>query len=133
MRRIPLILGLVMITGLIIHDVYEFFATDEGIRYFSSDPRRLLYVMGLGVAGGIVALWISRMSPRSQRKLKLATLGGFGTLLFGGLACFGYLFYDLGVAAPMEALKWPWIAATIASLPSFSSRAFSLQASVLAR
>jgi len=55
MRRIPLILGLVLITGLIIHDIYEFFVTNEGIRYFSSEPKRLLYVMLLGVAGGIVA------------------------------------------------------------------------------
>ena len=52
MRPVPLILGLVLITGLIIHDVYEFFVTNEGIRYFSSEPQRLLNVTLLGVVGG---------------------------------------------------------------------------------
>jgi len=63
MRRIPLILGLVLITGLIIHDVYDFFVTNEGLAYFSAKPTRLLYVMLLGVAGGLVAFGISRLSP----------------------------------------------------------------------
>ena len=98
MRGIPLILGLVLITGLIIHDIYEFFVTNEGIRYFSSDPRRLLYVMLLGVAGGFAAFGISRLSPASQRSLKLLALGGFGALLVVAVAFFGYLFYRLAVA-----------------------------------
>jgi hypothetical protein len=96
MRRIPLILGLVLIAGLIIHDIYEFFVTNEGIRYFSSEPGRLLYVMLLGVAGGIVALGISRLSPASQRSLKLLALGGFGIFLVGAIPVFGYLLCLLG-------------------------------------
>ena len=76
MRRIPLILGLVLIAALIVHDVYEFFVTNEGIRYFSSEPSRLLYVILLGIAGGMVALGISRISPASQRKLKPVRLHG---------------------------------------------------------
>ncbi|HOC57188.1 MAG TPA: hypothetical protein PKI20_16335 [Verrucomicrobiota bacterium] len=52
MRRIPLILGLMLITGMLIQDIYEFFVTNEGIHHFSSKPSRLLYVMLLGVAGG---------------------------------------------------------------------------------
>ena len=117
MRRIPLILGLVLITGLIIRDVYEFFVTNEGIRYFSSEPRRLLYVMLLGIVGGIVALGISRSSPASQRKLKLVALGGFGSLLVVALAFFSYLFYHLAVAGLAEALKWVWIAWAMAFVP----------------
>ena len=115
MRPVPLILGLVLITALIIHDVYEFFVTNEGIRYFSSEPRRLLYVMLLGVAGGIIAFGISRFSPASQRKLKLAALGGFGAFLIGALAFFGYLFYLLAAAAPKDTRMWGWIAAAFFS------------------
>ncbi len=89
MRRIPLILGLVLITGLVIQDIYEFFVTNEGIRYFSSKPARLLYVMLLGVAGGVAAFGISRLSPASQRRLKLLALGGFGGLLVAEVALFG--------------------------------------------
>ena len=117
MRRMPLILGLVLITGLIIHDIYEFFVTNEGIRYFSSEPRRLLYVMLLGVVGGIVAFGISRLSPTSQRSLKLTALGGFGIFLVGAIAFFGYLLCLLG-AGPIAwgAGMWGCIAAGFVSV-----------------
>jgi hypothetical protein len=111
MRRIPLILGLVLIAALIVHEVYEFFVTNEGIRHFSSEPRRLGYVMLLSVAGGMVAFGISRLSPASQRKLKLSALGGFGVLLVGALAFLGYLSSLLVTAPPQQAQLWGWIAA----------------------
>ena len=117
MRRLPLIIGLALITGLTVRDLYEFFVTDDGIHYFSSEPRRLLYVMVLGAAGGLVALWISRMSSGSQRKLKLAALGGFGTLLVGALVSFAYLLCSLGASGFMAGLEWAWIAALIAVVP----------------
>lgn len=117
MRRIPLIFGLVLIAGLIIHDIYEFFVTNEGIRYFSSEPRRLLYVMLLGVAGGFAAFGISRLSPVSQRSLKLLALGGFGILLVVAVAFFGYLFYRLAVAGLQDGLGWVWIAWAVAFVP----------------
>jgi hypothetical protein len=91
MRYISLIFGLAFFTVLTIRELYEVFVTSEGIRYFSSEPRRLLYVVLLAVAGGVVAFGISRFSPGSQRKLKLAALGAFGILLVGALAFFGYL------------------------------------------
>jgi hypothetical protein len=116
MRRIPLILGLVLIAALIIHDVYEFLVTNEGIHYFSSEPRRLLYVMLFGIAGGIVAFGISRFSPASQRKLKLTALGGFGVLLVAALAFFEYLFHLLVETTPNDTRMWGWIAAAFFSI-----------------
>ncbi len=98
MRRFPLIFGLVLITALIIHDLYEFIVTNEGIRYFSSEPIRLAYVALLGVVGGMIAFGISRLSPASQRNLKLFALGGFGFFLIGGAVFVGYLFYSLQTA-----------------------------------
>lgn len=35
----------------------------EAIPYFSSQPHRLLYVGGIAIAGGFVALGIDRLSP----------------------------------------------------------------------
>jgi hypothetical protein len=116
MRRIPLILGLVLITCLIIRDIYEFFVTNEGIRYFSSEPRRLLYVMLLGAGGGIVAFGISRLSPASQRSLKLLALGGFGGLLVAAVAFFGYVLYSVAAAPLIEAQLQGWIAAAFCSM-----------------
>jgi hypothetical protein len=114
MRQLPLILGLVLIAGLTVREVYDFFVTNEGIRHFSSEPRRLLYVMLLGVAGGMIAFGISRLSPGSQRALKLTALGASGVCLIGVL---GFVVYQLTWAAPMvtEAGMWGWIAALLAS------------------
>jgi hypothetical protein len=112
MRRIPLILGLVLITGLIIQGIYEFVVTNEGIRYFLSAPMRLVYAVLLGVAGGIVAFGVSRLSPASQRNVKLLALGGFGLFLVGGAVFTGYLFYSLRTT-PMvyDGADWGWVLA----------------------
>lgn len=115
MRRLPLILGLVLIAGLTVHDIYEFFITNAGVRYFSSEPKRLVYVMLLGAAGGVVALGISRMSPISQRRLKLFALGGFGALLVAGAAFFGLLFQSHVVAEQLDGLGWVWVAWAMAA------------------
>lgn len=116
MRRIPLIVGLALIAGLIIRDIYEFLVTNEGVRYFSSAPRRLLYVLLLGIGGGIVAFVISRLSPASQRSLKLLALGGFGCLLVAATGFFGYLLCSLPAAPLTEAhLGWS-IAAVFCSM-----------------
>ena len=88
LRRVPLILGLALLATLTVEDIREFFVTNEGIRYLSSEPQRLLYVMGLGVAGGMVALGVSRLSAVSQRRLKLtALLAGGISLTVALLSC----------------------------------------------
>ena len=118
MRRFFPILVIVLITGLIIHYIYEFFVTNEGIHYFSSQPRRLLYVMLLGISGGLVAFGISRLSPDAQRSLKLLLLGGVGVLLAVAVAFFGHLFYQIAVSGlPVAPLKWFWIAWAMAFVP----------------
>lgn len=115
MRRLPLIFGLVLLTVLTIHDLYGFFVTDEGIRYFSSDPRRLTYVLLLGIVGGVIAVGISRLSPGSLRSLKLTALGTFGTVLVSGLCLCGY---HLASLLPMvrEAGAWGLAAAALGFL-----------------
>ncbi len=109
MRRVPLILGLVLITALIIHDIYEFVVTNEGIRYFSSEPKRLLYVLLLGALGGLIALAISRLSPDSQRRLKLTGLGALGVSLTCGLAFFGFVIVSTGPMVRDAGMFW-WVA-----------------------
>jgi hypothetical protein len=115
MRRLPLILGLALIAALTVREVYDFLVTNEGLRYFSSEPRRILYVLLLGIAGGSVAFGLSRLSPRSQRTLKLTLLGTTGAFLIGVVGLFAY---HLTWAAPMltEAGMWGWICAAFASL-----------------
>ncbi len=114
MRRAALILALVLITSAIIHDICEFVAVNDGIRYFSSEPQRLLYVVLLSLLGGGVAYGIGRLSSNSQRTLKLAALGTFGTVLLVVLSLFAYL---LARFAPMvsEAGMWGWVTAAFLS------------------
>lgn len=116
MRRTSLILGLVLIAGLIVHDVYQFFVTNEGIQYFSARPSRLLYVLLLGIAGGVVALGINRLSPASRHRLKLMAAGGFGSLLVAALIFFGHLLYLLASSPPIETQLWGWIVAAFCSV-----------------
>jgi hypothetical protein len=100
MRRVPLILGLVLIVALVVHEVYDFLVTNEGVRYFSSDARRLIYVMLLGIAAGMIAFGISRLSPRSQRKLKLVGLGTLGVFVTGGYAFCAYVLSSAASVTP---------------------------------
>lgn len=90
LRRIPLILGLALMGSLLFHDVHEFFVTNEGIAYFASRPLRLLHAVLIGLIGGAVAVAISRLSPSSQRSLKLIALGCLGVFFIGALAFFSY-------------------------------------------
>jgi hypothetical protein len=115
MRHMPLILGLLLIVAMTAREVYDFFVTNEGVRYFSAEPRRLLFVMLLGVVGGMIAFGISRLSSGSQRKLKLAVLGGFGAFLTSVIGLFAY---QLTWAAPMatETGMWGWVLAALLGL-----------------
>jgi FtsH-binding integral membrane protein len=109
MRRLPLILGISLIVAMTVWEVYAFFVTNEGVRYFSSEPQRLLPVVLLGLAGGVVAFGISRLSPGSQRTLKLTALGTLGTVF---LCALGFLAYSLARLVPIvsEEGGWGWMA-----------------------
>jgi hypothetical protein len=114
MRRLPLILGLTLIVAMTIWEVYEFFLTNEGVRYLLSEPRRLVAVLLLSLVGGAVAFGFSRLSPGSLRTLKLAALGTFGTVLLLALGVFAY---SLARFAPMvsEGGAWGWMAGVFIS------------------
>ena len=79
MRRAALILALVLITSAIIHDICEFVAVNDGIRYFSSEPQRLLYVVLLSLLAlvFIVSLVIILFAAKEQKRV----LGWFEWLL----------------------------------------------------
>ena len=56
MRKIPLILGLTLLAVLTVWETYDFFVTNDGIGYFTSQPQRLLYIVGIGVI--MITLWM---------------------------------------------------------------------------
>ncbi|HNQ73334.1 MAG TPA: hypothetical protein PKN95_06995 [Verrucomicrobiota bacterium] len=109
MRRLLLTLGLGLIGGLMAHDVYEFFVTNEGVAYFSAKPGQGLLVLLLALGGGVVALGISRLPSGVQRGLKLVALGGFGGALVAAAVCFAYWLCRFA-ASPLgnDAPSWGW-------------------------
>ena len=68
MRKIPLILGFMLLAILTVWETYDFFATNDGIGYFTSKPQRLLYIVGIGGVGGVAALAFSRLSHRGPSR-----------------------------------------------------------------
>jgi hypothetical protein len=91
-----------------IQDIYEFVVQNKGIHYFASDPKRLLHVILLSLAGGLIALGISRLSTNSRRRLKLVALGIFGALLTGGLGFFAFVIASIKTMERETEIFW-WV------------------------
>jgi hypothetical protein len=115
MRKISLIAGLTLLFILTVRDMYEFFVTDEGVRFFTSDPIRLLYAASIGVIGGFLALVFSRFSQVVRRTIKLVALGGVAVcitcsigLYAAGLASFTPMMTQSGMTI--------WVIATLVAL-----------------
>jgi len=73
---------------------------DDTLQYFRERPARLLLVAGIGIAGGLVAYLVCRLSSRRQRQLKLwlsGLAGGFVTLAGGG-----FTLWMAGMTMPPE-------------------------------
>jgi hypothetical protein len=77
MKRFWLVLGVLTIAALTVAEIYDFFVTHRGVAYFSSRPKRLLYVAGIAIAAGGGAFTYGRLSPKGQRFVRLCTLAAF--------------------------------------------------------
>ena len=77
--------------------IREFYANDT-INYFASEPRRLLYVAAIAVAGGLLALAFSRLSGQAQRSVRLFGWGAAASWL---TAFCGYAFYQSAFLSPV--------------------------------
>src|SRR6266496_947745 len=83
-----IVVALVVICGLA-DLIHEFYAKDT-LHYFSSEPRRLLYVAGIALAGGLAALVFSRFSRQAQRGVRLFGWGAAASMqtLFSGYSLY---------------------------------------------
>jgi hypothetical protein len=115
MRKIPLILGLMLVVALTVHDLYQFFVTDDGVGYFTAQPRRLLFVAGIALVGGLLAFAFSRFSPTARRTLRLTALGGFAACITLFLAVFATRLTSFA-SMVTESGMWGWVIAALVSL-----------------
>ena len=95
MKGWSIIIAATLVTAwLLVDTVREFFA-NETVRYFSSDPYRLLYVAAIGIAGGFAALGFVRLPARAQQQVRVFSRGAAASALtvIGGY--FVFCFYSL--------------------------------------
>ncbi len=91
---------------LVVATVREFFA-NETILYFSSAPHRLLYVAAIAVIGGFIALGFSRLSPRTQRHVRVFALGAAASTLTAFVGYFAFRLASLS-SLVIESSGSPW-------------------------
>ena len=95
MKRWSIIIAATLFAAwLIVDTVHEFF-TNETIQYFSSQPKRLLYIAGIAIVGGLVALIFDRLSPRAQRLVRVFAWGAAASTLTVLAGYFAFCFLSL--------------------------------------
>ena len=80
-----------LIVWAIVDEIREFRANDT-TEYYSSQPQRLLYVLGITILGAVVAVVFYWLSPQAQRRARLFALGGAAFFLTTFL---GYMLFQL--------------------------------------
>ena len=81
MKKWGIIIAAALVFAWLVVDTVREFLANETIQYFSSEPLRLLYVATVAIAGGFAALGFTRLSPRTQRHIKVFALGAVASTL----------------------------------------------------
>jgi len=90
MKRWSIIIAAALVAAwLVVDTVREFFA-NETIQYFSSQPHRLFYIAAIAIAGGFAALGFSRLSPRTQRHVRVFAWGAAASTLTAFVGYFAF-------------------------------------------
>ena len=80
----------------------------EAIHYFSSQPQQLLYVAAIAFAGGLSALALDRLSPRTKRHIRVLAWGAAASALSAIAGYFAFCFFSLSSFLP-ESGSTVWI------------------------
>ena len=96
MKRLPFILMIVFFAALIAAEVHDFLVTNEGISYFKSDWRRLLYVLVIGLMGGLGFGLFALFSKKMQARIKYLFSG------FTAVCCICFTIYFLAEMTRLE-------------------------------
>lgn len=89
-------------------DVMHDFVDSNPIGYFSRDPSRLLYVAGIAVAGGLLTLGYYKLSLRTQRRVRMLSLGMAACAATAAFGYFVFAFFSLAsIASKHGGSTWP--------------------------
>ena len=75
MRKLPFILVLIFFVVLTATEVGDFLVRDEGVSYFKNDWRRLLYILAIGLMGGLFFGLFTLLSKKMQARIKFMVSG----------------------------------------------------------
>jgi len=81
----------------------------DAVQHFSSQPRDLLYVLVIAVLGGFAALGFTRLSPRTQRHVRIFAWGAAATTLTLFVGYFAFRLASLS-SLVVESGGSPWVA-----------------------
>jgi hypothetical protein len=74
-KRFCLLIAVVVFAIFAITDVVHDIIVNDPVHYFAEQPHQLLVVALIAIVGGLLTLLFYRLSPHSQRRVKLFTLG----------------------------------------------------------
>jgi hypothetical protein len=81
MKRRSIILGAVVVGAWIVVDTVREFLANETLEYFATKPVRLLHVAAIAIVGGLAALGFARLSPSTQRQVRVFAWGAAASAL----------------------------------------------------
>jgi len=89
MKKIPFILALTFFAVLMAGEIRDFFIRDEGGAYFKNDWHRFLYVLAIGLIGGLGFGLFALCSKKMQARIKYLLSG------FTAICCICFTIYFL--------------------------------------
>ena len=89
MKRTPFILMMLFFAALTASQVCDFFVRDDGVAYFKNDWHRLLYVLAVGLIGGLGFGLFALFSKKMQARIKYLLAG------FTAICCICFTIYFL--------------------------------------
>jgi hypothetical protein len=95
-KRVLLASGAVVASTLLAYGAYRFLFVNDGIYYYSSDPRGLVYPILAAAVIGILLFGISRLPRTVSRPVRLIALGTIGIIFAGGIAWGAYVLNTYG-------------------------------------
>ena len=108
MKKWSIIIAAALVAAWMVIDTLRQFFANETIQYFSSEPHRLLYVIAIAIAGGLVALAFDSLSPLVKRRVRLFGWGAAASTLTTFVA---YMIFCLAPLSSflIESGNTPWL------------------------